>query len=81
MTVNRVTWARKTSVKTTTLSASGEGEANHMDSLVEVLTELKSLRTEIGAKLDNIDTRLTDMVNSITTMESKVLGIKQDVSS
>lgn len=75
------TRARKGSVKTTSSNSPEEVEANHMDSLAEVLSELKSLRAEIGTKLDSIDTRLTDLVNSMVMLESKVSDVKRDASS
>lgn len=75
------TRARKGSAKTTSSSSPGKVEANNMDSVAEVLNELKSLRAEIGTKLDNIDTRLTDMANSMASLESKVSDVKRDVSS
>lgn len=58
-----------------------EDNATHMDNLTEVLSELKSLRADIGTKLDNIDSRLIDMASSMSALESKVSEMKRDVSS
>lgn len=44
------------------------------------IAELKSLRADFG-QLDNFDSRLTDMVNSMAALECKVADVKRDVSS
>ena len=72
------TRGRKTSTKTNPPSPTTRADAN-MASIAEVLLELKSLRSDFGAKLDNIDVRLTGMANALTALESTVTEIKQDV--
>lgn len=52
-----------------------------MTNLAKVLSELKSLQADFWTKLDNIDTCLTGMVNSLAALECKVTEVKQDVSS
>ena len=57
-------------------------EANaNMANIAEVLSELKSLRADIRTKLDNIDTRLTGMANSMAVLECSVSEVKRDVTS
>lgn len=74
------TRGRKTNTKITPPSPPTSTDAN-MASITEILNELKSLRSDFGTKLDNIDTRLTGMANALTTLESKVTEIKQDVTT
>lgn len=45
------------------------------------IAELKSLRADFRQKLDNFDSRLTDMVNSTAALEWKVTDVKRDASS
>ena len=45
----------------------------------DVLTELKSLRSEFGLKLDSMNNSLADMTNAIIALEGKVAEVKQDV--
>ena len=77
------TRGRRNTATTTPPSPPGSKEANASDmaTLAEVLSELKSLRADFGNKLDNIDTRLTDMANSMAALESNVAEVKRDVSS
>jgi len=77
------TRGRKTGTKTTPpdLSSNTEANVSDMANIAEVLNELKSLRADFGTKLDNIDTRLTGMVNSMAALECKVTEVKRDVSS
>lgn len=64
--------------KTSLLSPPSNTDAN-MAIITEVLCELKSLQSDFGTKLDNIDTRLTGMANALTALEGKVSEIKQNV--
>lgn len=61
------TRGHKTSTKTTQPS---------LANIAEVLRELKSLRSDFGAKLNNIDTRLTRTANAFTALEGKVTETK-----
>lgn len=74
------THRQKTSTKTTTPSPQSNTEMN-MASMEEVLNELKSLRVHFGIEMDNIDNRLTSLVNSVTALENKATEVKQDVSA
>lgn len=82
------TRGRKTGPKTTPnpssdteASANASTNVNLMANITEILGELKSLRTDFGTKLDNIDIRLTGMANSMAALESKVTDVQRDVSS
>lgn len=66
------------SYKTTSPTIASDMDASRMANLVEVLSELKSLQTGFGTKLDNIDTRLTGMAKYI---ESKMTQTQRDVAS
>lgn len=48
-----------------------------MANIAGVLNELKSLHVDFGTKLDSICTRLTEMANSMATLENKVTKVKQ----
>lgn len=72
------TRGRKTSTKIPPPSPPGSTEAS-IASMENVLCELRSMRSDFGVKLDNIDTRLTGVANAMTALESKVMEIKQDV--
>lgn len=84
------TRGRKTGPKTTpnpsrdteaNASASDSTGDSTMANIVDVLNELKSLRADFGTKLDNIDTRLTGMANSMAALERKVTDVQREVSS
>lgn len=77
------TRGRKTGIKTTSLAPSSDTEPDidNMANIAEVLCELKSLRADFGTKLDNIDTRLTSMANSMAELECEMTEVKRDVSS
>ncbi|CAI5686474.1 unnamed protein product [Oreochromis niloticus] len=64
--------------KTGATPSTSDTDAN-MASIVEVLDELKSLRSDFGAKLDSIDVRLTGMASAVTALEGKVSEVKQDI--
>ena len=76
--------ARKTSPQTAktaspveSITASNAGMAN----VADVLTELKSLRSEFGSKLDGINNQLGELKNSISVMENNLGEIKRDVTA
>ncbi len=74
------TRARKASiVKTTSPVTTVANEASSMANIADVLAELKSLRSDFGSKLDNIDNHLSDVANSIVVIESKLSDVEQDV--
>lgn len=77
------TRARKAStVKTTSPMTTVANEATSgMANIADVLAELKSLRSDFGSKLDHIDNRLSDMVNSVAVIESKLSDVERDVSA
>ena len=56
-------------------------EANSMANISDVLAELKSLRSDFGSKLDNIDNRLSDVANSIVAIEGKLSDVERDVAA
>lgn len=58
-----------------------EGDATSMADLSAVLTELKSLRSEFGSKLDSIDDRLGKMASSITALENSMSEVKRNVAA
>ena len=58
-----------------------DNEANSMANISDVLAELKSLRSDFGSKLDNIDNCLPDVANSIVAIESKLSDMEQDVAA
>ncbi|XP_026020582.1 uncharacterized protein LOC113020645 [Astatotilapia calliptera] len=64
--------------KTGAIPSTSDTDAN-MASIAEVLDELKSLRSDFGAKLDSIDIRLTGMASAVTALEGKVSEVKQDI--
>lgn len=78
------TRTRKTSTKTATAHTSPVSttatEASSMVDIGDVLTELKSLRSDFGLKLDNIDNRLSGVANSIVAIENKLSDVERDVS-
>lgn len=59
----------------------GEANTRNMVDVADVLNELKLPRADFGARSDNINTRLTDMANSMAALESKVTEVKRDVLS
>lgn len=79
------TWGCRNTTKTIPPSppgnVSGEANASNMANVADVLNEFKLLQADFWPKLDNINTRLTDMANSMATLESKVTEVKRDVSS
>ncbi|XP_078794665.1 uncharacterized protein LOC144988278 [Oryzias latipes] len=75
------TRARKATAQTTKKPAVPENaESSKMANIADVLTELKSLRSEFGLKLDGINSSLGEVTNAITTLEGKVAEVKRDVS-
>lgn len=68
----------KTATKTTSPNIASDVDANGTANLAKVLSELKSLQTDSGTKLDNIDTCLTGMANY---MGSKMTQTQWDVTS
>ncbi|CAM4618846.1 unnamed protein product [Leuciscus chuanchicus] len=52
-----------------------------MASVADVLTELKSLRSEFSSKLDGINIQLGELTNSVSVMESNLGEIKRDVTA
>lgn len=50
-------------------------------SVADVLTELKSLRSEFSSKLDGINNQLGELTNSVSVMESNLGEIKREVSA
>lgn len=80
---NIFTRARRNNAALPLPSPPGDKEANPNDMapMAEVLNELKSLRSDFGCKLDNINSSLSDMANKMAALENKILDIKQEVSS
>lgn len=70
-----------TAETTSPTDSSSSTDANNMASMAAVLAELKLLRADFGSKLDNINDRLTDVANSITSLEGKMTNVEKDVSS
>ena len=72
-----------TDLQTTSLQTIAPGDHSDatMTSLTDVLKEIKSLRSDVGLKLDNIETRLSSMSNSLVAVESKMSIIQREVSS
>ena len=52
-----------------------------MANIADVLTELKSLRSEFSSKLDGINNQLGELTNSISVMENNLGEIKRDVTA
>lgn len=50
-----------------------------MANIAEVLAE--SLRLDFGSKLDNTDNHLSDEVNSIVAIQSKLSAVERNVSA
>lgn len=85
------TRGRKASIKTTPTSsqdnatASAKAVSNEesakMASIEDVLSELQSMHSDFGGRLEGIEQRLTDMSSTLTTLESKLMQTKQDVSA
>lgn len=74
--------ARKTSSRSVKISSPVESvEDNSMASVTDVLTELKSLRSEFSSKLDGINNQLGELTNSISVMENNLGEIKRDVTA
>lgn len=74
------TRARKANiVETTSPATTVANEASGMAGIADVLAELKSLRSDFGLKLDNIDNRLSDVANSVVAIERKLSDVEQDV--
>lgn len=74
------TRTRKTTSKTTSPNSPSDHETSHMANTAAILSELKALRSDFGSKLDSIDTRLTGMAQTLTTLEGTVAEVKRDVS-
>lgn len=47
-------------------------EASSMANVADVLTELKSLRSEFGSKLDGINNQLGELRNTVSVMENSL---------
>ncbi|KAJ4923609.1 hypothetical protein JOQ06_014093 [Pogonophryne albipinna] len=75
------TRGRSRSIKTAPPSPRSDSEDSNMANIADVLSELKSLRADLGTKLDNIDTCLTVVATSMAALEIKVTELKWDVSS
>lgn len=75
--------ARKTSSRSARTASPVESvEANNMAaSVADVLTELKSLRSEFSSKLDGINNQLGELTNSVSVMESSLGEIKREVAA
>lgn len=73
------TRARKASIVETSSPATMVANvASSMANIADVLAELKSLRSDFGSKLDNIDNHVLDVANSIGAIESKLADVEQD---
>lgn len=76
------TRARKSTAYSAKKSTPPEtAESSKMADIADVLTELKSLRTEFGLKLDGINNSLGEVTNAISALEGKVAEVRRDVSA
>ncbi len=74
--------ARKTNSRTAKTTPPVKNiEASSMANVADVLTELKSLRSEFGSKLDGISNQLGELTNSISVMENNLGENKRDVTA
>lgn len=74
--------ARKTSSRSAKTSPVESVEASMANvSVADVLTELKSLRSEFSSKLDGINNQLGELTNSVSAMENNLGEIKRDVTA
>lgn len=65
--------ARKTSSQTPKTTPPDETiEASSMANVADVLTELKSLRSEFGSKLDGMNNQLGELRNTVSVMENSL---------
>lgn len=59
-------------MKTSSPTKTVANEVSTMANVADVLAELKSLHSDFGSKLDTIDNRPSDVVNSIVATEGKL---------
>lgn len=73
--------SKNTSASIANAKASCSADKTNMASIEEVLSELRSMRSDFGGRLDGIDQRLSTMSTTLTVLENGLTTTKQEVAA